>query len=99
MSKSKHSAQRRTDIVNKYLSGEGSYAVLAKEYGIGETTLRDWVHRYRKHGIVGFSSKKGNKGYSRAFKIKCVEAVLSRTESVNDIVAKYNISSRSVLRR
>ena len=99
MSKSKHSVEWRTDIVKKYLSGEGSYAVLAKEYGIGETTLRDWVHRYRKHGIVGFGNKRGNKDYSRAFKIKCVEAVLSGAESVNDIVAKYNISSRSVLRR
>lgn len=99
MSKSKHSAEWRTDIVKKYLSGEGSYAVLAKEYGIGETTLRDWVHRYRKHGIVGFGNNRGNKDYSRAFKIKCVEAVLSGEESVNDVVAKYNISSRSVLRR
>jgi len=34
MSKSKHSVEWRTDIVKKYLSGEGSYAVLAKEYGI-----------------------------------------------------------------
>lgn len=99
MSKSKHSAEWRTDIVKKYLSGEGSYAVLAKEYGIGETTLRDWVHRYRKHGMVGFGNNRGNKDYSRAFKIKCVEAVLSGEESVNDVVAKYNISSRSVLRR
>jgi len=99
MSKSKHSVEWRTDIVKKYLSGEGSYAVLAKEYGIGETTLRDWVHRYRKHGIVGFGNNRGNKDYSRALKIKCVEAVLSGAESVNDIVAKYNISSRSVLRR
>lgn len=99
MSKSKHSAEWRTDIVKKYLSGEGSFAVLAKEYGIGETTLRDWVHRYRKHGIVGFGNNRGNKDYSRAFKIKCVEAVLSGEESVNDVVAKYNISSRSVLRR
>ena len=99
MSKSKHSAEWRTDIVKKYLAGEGSFAVLAKEHGIGETTLRNWVHRYRKHGIVGFGNNRGNKDYSRAFKIKCVEAVLSGEESVNDVVAKYNISSRSVLRR
>ena len=35
MSKSKHSAEWRTDIVKKYLLGEGSFAVLANEYGIG----------------------------------------------------------------
>ena len=98
MSKSGRSIQWRIDIIQKYLSGEGSYAMLAEEYGIGQTTLRDWVHRYLEHGEECFSIKRGNKSYSRAFKIKCVEAVLSGSETVNDIVAKYNISSRSVLR-
>lgn len=99
MSKSKRSAQWRIDIIQKYLSGEGSYAVLAEEYGIGQTTLRDWVHRYLEHGETCFIVKRGNKAYSRAFKIRCVEEVLSGSETVNNIVAKYNISSRSVLNR
>ena len=98
MSKSKHSVEWRIGVVMKYLSAEGSYAVLAEEYGIGQTTLRDWVRRYKEYGEMCFSIKRGNKSYSRAFKIKCVEAVLSGSETVNDIVAKYNISSRSVLR-
>ena len=36
---------------------------------------------------------------SKEFKIKCVEAVLSGEGSVDDIVAKYGISARSVLQR
>ena len=99
MSKSKHSVEWRIGVVMKYLSAEGSYAVLAEEYGIGQTTLRDWVRRYKEYAEMCFSIKRGNKSYSRAFKIKCVEAELSGSETVNDIVAKYNISSRSVLRR
>ena len=98
MSKSECGIQWRIEIIQKYLSGAGSYAVIAKEYGIGETTLRDWVHRYLEHGEECFSIKKGNKIYSRAFKIKCVEEVLSGCETVNSIVAKYNISSWSLLR-
>ena len=98
MSKSECSIRWRIEIIQKYLSGAGSYAVIAKEYGIGETTLRDWVHRYLEHGEECFSIKKGNKTYSWSFKIKCIEEVLSGCETVNSIVAKYNISSRSLLR-
>jgi len=66
MSKSKRSIQWRIEIIQKYLSGVGSYAVIAKEYGIGETTLRDWVHRYLEHGEECFSIKKGNNRSSSA---------------------------------
>ena len=87
MSKSKHSVEWRIGVVMKYLSAEGSYAVLAEEYGIGQTTLRDWVRRYKEYGEMCFSIKRGNKSYSRAFKIKCVEAVLSGSETVNGLNA------------
>ena len=39
----------------------------------------------------------GNASYSKEFKVSCVLAVLRGEGSVDDIVAKYNISSRSVL--
>ena len=98
MSKSERSIQWRIDIIPKYLSGERSYAVKAEEqHGMGQTTLRDWVHRYLEHGEACFNIKKGNRAYSRAFRIKCVEDVLSGSETVNNTVAKYNISSRFVL--
>lgn len=98
MSKSKRTAQCKIEIVKKYLSGEGSYARLSEEHGIGEKTLKEWVYRYREQGEAGFWRGAGNKHYSKAFKTKCVEAVLRGEGSVDDIVAKYNISGRSVLR-
>ena len=39
----------------------------------------------------------GSASYSKEFKASCVLAVLRGEDSVDDIVAKYNISSRSVL--
>lgn len=41
--------------------------------------------------------KAGNASYSKEFKVSCVLAVLRGEGNVDDIVAKYNISSRSVL--
>ena len=99
MSRSKHTVEWRIGVVKKYLSGEGSYPTLAKAYNIGEKTLRDWVHKYREQGEAGFQSGTGNRHYAKEFKIQCVEAVLLGEGCVDDIVAKYNISSRSVLIR
>lgn len=48
--------------------------------------------------MSAFQSKKGNAPYSSEFKTLCAEAVLSGKGSVDDIVAKYNISSRKLLR-
>jgi transposase-like protein len=66
---------------------------------MGLTTLKDWVHKYREQGETAFAVKDGNTHYSREFKIRCVKAVLRGEGCVDDIVAKYNISSRSVLRQ
>ena len=98
MSKSKHSAERKVQIVREYLSGAGSYDEIAKANGTSGRTLRSWVRRFQEHGAEVFCSGSETRCYNKAFKTKCVEAVLSGQGTVDDIVAKYNISDRSVLR-
>jgi transposase len=99
MSKFPHSAEWKLKIIEEYLSGQGSYKYLAQINGIGRKTLQDWVLKYREHGSTCFVKGKGNAHYSKEFKTMCVEAVLRGDGSVDDIVAKYNISAREVLRR
>ena len=98
MAKSKHSAEWKIALVKQYLSGEGSYEVLAQANGISEKSLRRWVSQYRAQDVEGFVRGTGNKHYSKEFKEQCVKAFLTGKGSVNDIVAKYNISDESVLR-
>ena len=98
MSKSIHRAEWKIALVKRYLSGEGSYAEIAEAHSIGETTLKDWVRKYQEQGEAGFWCGTGNRRYSKDFKIKCVKFVLCGKGTVDEIVAKYNISSRSVLR-
>ena len=98
MAKSKHSAEWKIALVKKYLSGEGSYKVLAEANGISEKSLLRWVLQYREQKENGFVRGTGNKHYSKDLKEECVKAVLSGKGSVNDIVAKYNISDERVLR-
>ena len=84
--------------IQEYLNGKGSYKTIAKANGIGVSTLRDWIYAYREQGEKFLYEKKGNNHYTKEFKIKCVEAVIDGEGSINQIVAKYNISSTGVLR-
>ena len=98
MAKSPHTPEFRAKVSQEYLDGS-SYPFLAGKYNIGKTTLQQWVAKYRLHGIAAFIKAPGNSSYSSDFKKMCVEAVLSGKGSVDDVVARYNISSREVLRR
>ena len=98
MSKSPHTPEFRAKVSQEYLDGIGSYRFLAERYHIGEKTLQEWVAKFRIYGIDAFITQAGNTSYSSDFKMMCVEAVLSGEGSVDDIVAKYNVSSREVLR-
>ncbi len=98
MSKRKHTPEWMIDRVEEYLSGQRSVHEIATGNGIGEKTLRYWIKKYEEQGVVAFAEKIGNAKYSKEFKIQCVEAVIRGEGSVDDIVAKYNISDRRLLR-
>ena len=97
MAKRKHSAEWMLERVYEYLNGEKSCDSIAKANGIGSTTLRSWIASYRCHGTEAFFKPNGNNIYRSNFKKHCVEIVLSGELSVDDCVAKFGISSRSVL--
>ena len=84
--------------VEEYLSGQGSYPSIAKSHGIGEETLRLWIKKYKEQGAAGFAEKQGNAKYSKQFKIQCIESVIRGDGSVDEIAARYNISSSTILR-
>ena len=97
MPKVKYSVELKIRMVKEYLSGDGSYRVLGEKYGVSHRTLEGWVQKYREQGEAALLPRNGNSTYSSDFKKQCVEAVLQGDGSVNDVVAKYNISNRSVL--
>lgn len=98
MSKLKHSPEWMLERVQEYLQGKGSYEFIAKNNNISEFSLRQWVQKYKIHGTSVFCNKTRNASYTKDFKIKCVELVISGKGSISDIVAEYNISDSRVLR-
>lgn len=99
MSRAKYTEEEKIRVARDYLAGMGSTQSLAEAIGAGKTTVKSWVRKYRAHGKAGFSRGTGNNRYTKAFKMMCLEAVHRGEGSVNEITAKYNISSDSVLRR
>ena len=99
MAKMKHSIEWMVARVNDYLDDKGSYETIAKDNGIGATTLKRWVAAYQYRGVEAFIRGSGNRRYSKEFKILCVETVLKGDLSVKDCTAKYGISHEYVLRR
>ena len=98
MSKSPHTAEWRVMVVQEYIDGYGSSYDIAQKYNINAKTIRVWAQKYKAHGILVFDHGKGNNHYSAEFKQKCVELYIGGKMSLNEIVAKYSVSTDSVLR-
>lgn len=99
MSNPKYSSEFKIMIAESYLNGEGGFQCIANKYGVGVASVQLWVRCYQHHGKSGFMKKPGNASYSADFKRECSEAVVIEGFSVNEVIAKYNIPSRSVLQR
>lgn len=98
MAKSNFTPEQRADIAQEYLDGIGSSSQIATKYGINAYTVRRWAQKYTEQGISAFSALNRNATYSAEFKMSCVELYVQGKMSMDQIVAKYNISSNSVLR-
>ena len=99
MSRLKFTAEKKVEIIEAFQSGSVSKSDLKEVYGMSPNEIYRWISKYEVNGISAFARGPGNANYSQEFKMQCVEAYLKGEGSVDDIVAKYNISSRSVFHR
>ena len=99
MSKSPYTPELREKIAREYLEGNASSIELANKYNIpSDKTVRVWAQKYKEQGMSAFIKRQGNAHYSSEFKTMCVELYISGRLSIDEIVAKYNISAQQILR-
>ena len=99
MSKSPYTPELREKIAREYLEGNASSIELANKYKIpSDKTVRVWAQKYKEQGMSAFIKRQGNAHYSSEFKTMCVELYISGRLSIDEIVAKYNISAQQILR-
>ena len=98
MSKGKYQVELKIKIVQEYLTGKQSIKSLAKQYGVGVTSIKEWIVLYRHNGITVLESENQNQVYSEEIKREAVKEYLSGKGSTITITAKYGMRSTMQLR-
>lgn len=98
MSRVKFSPEKKVEIIEAYRRGEVVWSQLREKYGMNPNEIYRWISKYEANGISAFARGSGNTRYSQSFKLHCVETYLRGEGSLDDIVAKYNISAQQVLK-
>lgn len=96
--RSPKSLEEKLEVVLRYQKGERTAGQLAREYGISDDTVIDWMMKYQTNGIEGLKESHTWKKYSSDLKKSAVEDYLDGKGSTNTICQKYGISSTYVLR-
>ena len=78
--------------------GRLSQTEAARRLGVDESTVREWVQRYKANGASAFRIREHNAVYSEELKRKAVEEYLAGAGSLREIAAKYGLRSERQLR-
>ncbi len=98
MGRSRHSVSQKLHILQLFQEGHYSIRELCKEFSLNEQTFQVWRMKYEAHGREGLQEASSPKSYSEALKLAAVEDYLHGTYSQMEILAKYNLSSTSMLK-
>ena len=95
----KYTFEEKVQIVQGYLNGNYSLSEKARELGYKDVPgcFRRWVHIYRVQGECGLLPSNKNHHYTKEFKKKVVEEYYQENVTIYELIAKYKISSDSVL--
>lgn len=85
-------------FIELYLDGI-SYQTLVDEYTLelSSGTFRNYVRRYKLHGIEGIKSHKNDRRYSKEFKLKVVSEYLHTDHGPAYLANKYNIPAKTTV--
>ena len=96
--KSQYSKEQKISIVKRYLNGEGSYKVLAREIDSTQYVIFKWVKAYQAYGESAFDSSNSNASYTKDFKERVVLDYLNGGGSYDDLAIKYHIPSSTPIK-
>lgn len=97
MSQKKLTFEARVNAVKEYLGGNATQKAFAQKLGVGESTFRDWVVKYKCEGSQSLGGNE-KRQYSPNTKKAAVLSYLRKDGSLSDICKKYGIKDRRSLR-
>ncbi|WP_186323452.1 helix-turn-helix domain-containing protein [Paenibacillus xylanexedens] len=91
------SLEIKLHIVQQCLDHRSNPNAEAKQIGVSQNSVKDWIRKYKAQGLDGLKESKTWKTYARELKLDAVQDVVSGRLSLTAATEKYHISSRSVL--
>ena len=98
MSRSKVTAEERAEAAKACAEGHISQCEAARRLHVDESSVREWVARYKANGPSAFFESGHNAVYSEELKLLAVKEYLDGKGSIHHIAAKYGLHSTSQLR-
>lgn len=95
--KIKYDVDFKLKVVQQILKGKESADSISFKYTISDSLVKRWVDFYRLHGIDGLMPS--NRHYTPEFKLEVVQAVKSKSISLNKACCQFRISSVSTLKK
>lgn len=90
--KKKYSNEFKLKLVQEYLKGDkGGFRQIAKEYGVDDSVLKQWVRLYEANGTEGLM--KATRTYDGKTKIHIVEYMHKNSLSIRQTAALFGVSS------
>ncbi len=90
----KYSFEFKTNVVQAYLDGEGSYGYLTKKYGIPRSEqVHRWVKSYGNMGNEGLIGSEKKENYSFDFKLHVVEFYLTTEASYQELALSIGMNN------
>ena len=99
MPKSRFTDEERIRIVEAYINNEMGWDQIIYTYSIANSTLENWIRKYRQFGAGGLVNNNGYGFYSAETKNAAVEAYLNGVGSQEEICRMYKIKDRKSLRQ
>ena len=94
----KRTTEERITIVQQIAEGKISQEAASRQAGVGTSTIRRWLQRYKAEGVQGLAESRKNRVYSEETKASAVKAYLSGEGSLSDLCIKYKIRDTHILR-
>jgi len=98
MGRKKVSNETKIEYARRCYENRISQSEAARQLGVNESAVREWVHRYREHGELAFLDTGRNHVYSNELRLEAVCSYLNGEGSLSTVSAKYGLRCTRQLR-
>ena len=95
----RYTPEQKVKIVTACIDSENSIRGIARQYGISNGRIHEWITLYKARGEAAFLPQRQNNVYDEGIKIKAVKEYLEGTGSLAEISAKYGLRSSCQLQK